>query len=236
MLKTRSEQRGIPLSEATGDGERLVAGAELPLDGEPDLDDTADVVDSNESRLVGGVDETLGVHVEDGRASTAGRPRLNTRLGDQVEVVIVFALELDLVGDLVARVLAEVEDVLADAGNALGDLSEAVHVGIEDGELEARIEFHVDGELAVLSPVAGLGARASLNHVLREGGLEDGAGGIDLDVGRARGAAAPKEADTVDLDLTRALLVLTGLQNGWGSGSEAEEASDSGEDLHFDGE
>jgi hypothetical protein len=41
---------------------------------------------------------------------------------------------LDLVGDLVARVLAEVEDVLADAGDTLGDLSEAVHIGIEDRE------------------------------------------------------------------------------------------------------
>jgi len=99
--------------------------------------------------------------------------------------------------------------------------------------LEAIIEFHINSELAVLAMVDSLGARAGLNLVLREGSLKDGASGIDLNVGRAFGAAGAEEADAMDLDLT-GCLASAGLKDGGSSGSKADKASNSGEDLHFD--
>jgi len=206
--------------------------AEAPLDGKFDLERAADIIDSNESLLIGRVDIALGVHVEDGRAAAAGRPRPNTGLAGQVKVLAVRSTKLDRGLHLVKRPLAEVEDVLASTGGASGDLREAAHVGVHDGELVTIIKLHVHGELAVLAPVAGLGAGAGLDNILGEGGLEDGAGGINLDISGSLGASGAEKGDVMDLDL--AGLTSTGFQDAGSGGSEAEEKSDSREDLHFE--
>lgn len=99
--------------------------------------------------------------------------------------------------------------------------------------LEALVKLHVQRELAVLAPVDGLGARAGLDLVGREGRLEERAGGIDLDVGRAGGAAAAEQADAVDLDL--AGLVDGSRLRGGNGGGKADEGGGESEEAHIGG-
>lgn len=92
--------------------------------------------------------------------------------------------------------------------------------------LVTLVKLHVQGELAVLAPVNGLGARARLHCVGRKGRLEEGAGGIDLDVCGASGTAAAEEAHAVDLDLGRRRAT------GRSSSGEAKNRHKSVDELH----
>lgn len=89
---------------------------------------------SNEGREVGRAEVAGGVHVEDRSAAAAGRPRLDAGVGVEVEVAAELAVEVEGEGDLVVRVAREGEGVGALAPGARGDLSEADHVGVENGE------------------------------------------------------------------------------------------------------
>ena len=61
--------------------------------------------------------------------------------------------------------------------------------------LEALVKLEVEREFAVLAPVGGLGAGASLDDVLGEGNLHESLCGVDLDVGGAGRAARAQERD-----------------------------------------
>jgi hypothetical protein len=66
---------------------------------------------------------------------------------------------------------------------------------------EALIELEVEGELAVLAPLRGLGAGTGLDDVLGEGDFEERLGAVDLDIGGAGRAAGAEERHTEDADL-----------------------------------
>ncbi len=94
--------------------------------------------------------------------------------------------------------------------------------------LVALVKLHIEGELAVLAPVNGLGAGPRLHLVGGKGRLEEGAGGVDLDVGGASRAAASEEAHAVDLDLGRGRAT-SGSGRGHG---KAKDGNKSVEELH----
>ncbi len=93
--------------------------------------------------------------------------------------------------------------------------------------LEALIKLHVQGELAVLAPVNGLGTGTCLDLVGRKGRLEETASGIDLDVSGAGRAAAAEKAHATDLDLGR------GRATGGSSSGKADNGHKGVDELDF---
>lgn len=160
------------------------------------------------------------VHVEDGSAAAARRPGSDAGVTLQVEVAGVGSGDVESVVDQ-AGGSGEREGVGALALGSSRDLGPADHVSIEEREpvpsaympringhrplrvsnvLESFVKLHVEGELAVLAPVAGHGSGTSLDLVLGEGGLKESTSGINLDISGASRAAAAKKRDTVDLN------------------------------------
>ena len=107
--------------------------------------------------------------------------------------------------------------------------------------LEASVPLKVNGKLAVLAPVGGLGARASLNGEFREGGLEQTARRIDLDISGAPWAARSQKPDVLDPDGLSGPAYGTVVNLGevpgdgevfvgsWGCGKSGSEADEEGE-------
>lgn len=155
------------------------------------------------------------VHVEDSGAAAARRPGSDAGATLQVKVAGVGAGDVEGVVDLVSSGSGEGECVSALSLGSGGKLGPANHVRIEEGEpaksapmartgmhllavkgqniLESLVKLHVEGELAVLAPVAGHGSGASLHLILGKGGLKKSTSGIDLDVSGASRAAAAKK-------------------------------------------
>jgi len=176
--------------------------AATPRDGDLDDELAADGVDRNGSLLVGRVNGALGVHVENRSATTAGRPREDAGVGVNLEVITVSVPGArNGVGELDLVLAGEIEEGVDGALHATGERGKAPGSSLEDGELEAGVELHVDGKLAVLAPFAGRNARAGLGGELGEGGLEQASRGINRDIGRAGWAAGSQKPDLVDPDL-----------------------------------
>jgi len=135
-----------------------------PVDGELNRELAANRVHSDQGRQVGRAEIALSIHVQNSSLAATGRPGLDARLGLEVEVVAVRARKRQSVGRG-TRKACEGENVLAFAPCAVWDLAETLHLCIEDGKLEARVKFHVQCKLAVLAPVRGHGAWASLNCI-----------------------------------------------------------------------
>lgn len=76
---------------------------------------------------------TSSVHVENGSAATARRPRLDSSARLEIEVATVVTAKVDgIVGPL--RVAGEGEGVGALSIGTLGDLSKSNHVSVKNGE------------------------------------------------------------------------------------------------------
>lgn len=89
---------------------------------------------SNEGGEVSRANVAGGVHVENGGAAAAGRPGLDAGAALEVKVAAVAAGQADAVVDVLRAAAGEGKGVGALALGALGDLGEANHVGVEDGE------------------------------------------------------------------------------------------------------
>lgn len=76
--------------------------------------------------------------------------------------------------------------------------------------LVSRRELQVDADTAVLAAVGRAASRAGRHNVAVEGHVEDGASGIDVDIGVTRRTAGADGSDVEDLDLT----------GGWDRGSQ----------------
>lgn len=89
---------------------------------------------SNEGGEVSRANVAGRVHVENGGAAAAGGPGLDAGAALEVKVAAVAAGQADAVVDVLRAVAGEGKGVGALALGALGDLGEANHVGVEDGE------------------------------------------------------------------------------------------------------
>ncbi len=79
-------------------------------------------------------DVASSVHVENGSAAAAGGPGVDAGVSLEIKVAAVVADQADAVVDVLSAVAGEGKGVGALALGALGNLGEANHVGIEDGE------------------------------------------------------------------------------------------------------
>lgn len=89
---------------------------------------------SNEGGEVSRADVASSVHVENGSAAAAGGPGLDAGAALQIKVAAVVAGQADAVVDVLRAVAGEGKGVGALALGAPGDLGEANHVCVENGE------------------------------------------------------------------------------------------------------